>query len=121
MNVHDDYFVQKLDVCGVVSLNYIKKCTSALCMFAYVQVVDAYDEYFIINKNTSFKCLKCFLTQILRVTNMCKFGKIIENDYKKGFVGHVCFIKFLCIIMGKIVSFLGKVHSHTKTKRNQSS
>jgi hypothetical protein len=52
MYAHDDYFVQKLDVCGVVSLNYIKKCTSALCLFAYVEVVNAYDEYFIIDKNT---------------------------------------------------------------------
>jgi hypothetical protein len=75
MYVRDDYFVQKIDVYGVVSLNYIKKFTTALCMFAYVQVVDAYDEYFIINKNTSFKCFKCFKTQILQVTNMCKFGK----------------------------------------------
>lgn len=46
-------------------------------MFAYGQVVNAYDEYFIINKNTSLKCFKFFLTQIDQVTNMCKFGKII--------------------------------------------
>ncbi len=60
MYVHDDYFIEKLDVCGVVSLNYIKKCTSALCMFACVQVIDDYAEYFITDKNSSFKCLKCF-------------------------------------------------------------
>lgn len=108
MYAHDDYFVQKFDVCGVVSLNYIKKCTSALCMFAYGQVGDAYDEYLIIDKNASFKCLKHFLTQIFQVTNMCKFGKIIENDYKKGFVGHVCFIKFYALSWENFSHFLAR-------------
>ncbi len=61
MYVHDDYFVQKLDVCGVVSLNYIKKCTSALCMFAYGQVVNAYDEYFIIDKKYIIQMSQVFL------------------------------------------------------------
>jgi hypothetical protein len=119
MYVYDDYFVQKIDVCGVVSLNYIKKCTSALCMFAYVQVVDAYDEYFIINKNTSFKCLKCFKTQILQINNMCKFGKIIENDYKKGFVGHVCFIKFYALSWEKLSHFLARfIHTQKRKQVN---
>jgi hypothetical protein len=77
-------------------------------MFAYGQVVDAYDEYFIIDKNTSFKCLKRFLAQILKVTNMCKFGKIIENDYKMEFVGHVCFIKFYALSWEKLSHFLAR-------------
>jgi hypothetical protein len=41
--VHDPYFVEKRDVCDVLGLSSIKKCTSVLYMLAYNQVVNACD------------------------------------------------------------------------------
>jgi hypothetical protein len=50
---------------------------------------------------------------------MCKFGKIIENDYKKGFVGHVCFIKFYALSWKKMSHFLARfIHTQKRKQVN---
>jgi hypothetical protein len=54
---HDPYFIQKKDVCDVLGLSSIQKCTSVLHMLAYNQVVDACNEYCRIGENTSHECL----------------------------------------------------------------
>jgi hypothetical protein len=58
---HDNYFIQKRDACGVVRLSSIQKCTCAMRMLTYGQVVDACNAYNIIGKNTTFEYLWRFV------------------------------------------------------------
>ncbi len=60
-------FVQKINACGVVGLSSIQKCTCAMCMLAYGQVVDAYNEYCRIGESSTLECLWCFVRKIKEV------------------------------------------------------
>jgi len=65
--VHMIFILFRKDVCGVLGLSLIKKCTSVLHMLAYGQVANACDEYCRIGKNTSHECLKCLVRVINEV------------------------------------------------------
>jgi hypothetical protein len=80
---HDNYFVQKRNAYGVIGLSSIQKCTCAMRMFAYGQVIDACNEYCKIRENTTFKCLRHFVKAIKEVFELEFFKKPTRVDLEK--------------------------------------
>ncbi len=79
---HAKYFVQKINACGVVGLSSIQKCRCAMCMLAYGQVVDAYNEYCRIGESSTFECLWCFVRKIKEVFELY-FLRTVPSGFLK--------------------------------------
>lgn len=56
----DEYFVQKYDTMGHLSLSGLQKMTTAVRMLAYDTTANAIDEYVRIGESTNIYCLKKF-------------------------------------------------------------
>nr|GEX36372.1 hypothetical protein [Tanacetum cinerariifolium] len=67
-----EYFRQRHDATGRLSIGLILKCTSAIRQLAYGTAPDAFDEYFQIAKRTSRECLDNF-TKCIHVLYVEKF------------------------------------------------
>jgi hypothetical protein len=62
--VCDNYFVQKLDACGLPGLSSHQKITAALRILCYGMYTDATDEYCRTSKSTAMESLKRFCVAI---------------------------------------------------------
>jgi hypothetical protein len=80
---HDNYFIQKIYACGVVGLSSIQKCTCAMHMLAYGQVVATCDEYCRIRESTTFECLWHFVRVIREVFEPKFLRKPTQVDLEK--------------------------------------
>ncbi|GJQ96010.1 ALP1-like protein isoform X1 [Tanacetum coccineum] len=69
-----NYFRQRHDYTGRLSIGPILKCTSDIRQLAYDIAPDAFDEYFQIDKRTSRECLENF-TKCIHVLYVEKFLK----------------------------------------------
>ena len=59
--VHDPYFVQKRDACGLVGLSSRQKMMAALRMLSLGVCADAMDDYYWISESTAMECMKRFV------------------------------------------------------------
>ncbi len=80
---HDNYFIQKINACGVDGLNSIQKCTCAMRMFAYGQAIDTCNEYCKVLKSTTFECLQHFVKAIWEVFELKFLKKPTQVDLQK--------------------------------------
>ena len=95
MCLHDSYFVQKFDACGLCGLSPHQKFTSALRMLCYGMCVDATDEYCRTSESTALESLRCFCLAIraiyepyhLRQPTRADFDKHLAINERRGFPG----------------------------------
>ena len=64
---HDDYFQQKVDATGRMSLSPLRKCTTTIRMLAYGSPADAIDEYVRIGQTTTIECLQRFVKGVIEI------------------------------------------------------
>jgi hypothetical protein len=91
----DDYFVQKVDACGLRGLSPHQKITSALRMLCCGMCADATDEYCRTSESSAMKSLKRFCIAIraefenyhLRPPTLRDFQKQLAINANRGFPG----------------------------------
>ena len=64
---HDDYFVQKRNVAGVLVLSCLHKVVAAFRMLAYGVPADALDEYIRIGESTAPEALRNYVVAVVEV------------------------------------------------------
>lgn len=92
---HDNYFVQKCDATGAISLSGIQKMTASLRMLAYGTPADSIDEYVRIGKSTTIESLKkfcrgvveIFSSEYLRTPNTTDIARLLRVAENRGFPG----------------------------------
>jgi len=95
VEAHDDYFVQKRNVAGVLGLSCFQKVTAALRMLTYGVPADATDEYVRIGESTALESLRRFVAAVveifeeeyLRHPNEADTARLLALNEKRGFPG----------------------------------
>ena len=64
VQIHDTYFLQKVDATSILGLSGIQKCTAVMRMLAYGIGSDATDEYVRMASSTTMEALKRFVKAI---------------------------------------------------------
>ena len=93
--LHDSYFVQKFDACGLCGLSPHQKITSTLRMLCYGICADARDEYYKTSESTALESLRRFCLAIraiyepyhLRQPTRADFDKHLAINERRGFLG----------------------------------
>uniref|UniRef100_A0A0D3C9X9 DDE Tnp4 domain-containing protein n=1 Tax=Brassica oleracea var. oleracea TaxID=109376 RepID=A0A0D3C9X9_BRAOL len=60
-----EFFQQKTDALGRLSLSPLQKCTSAICVLAYGTAADAVDEYLRLGETITRSCVEHFVESII--------------------------------------------------------
>ena len=113
--LHDSYFVQKFDACGLCGLSLHQKITSALHMLCYGMYADATNEYCRTTKSIALESLRRFCLAIraiyepyhLRQPTRANFDKHLAKLRGEDFQG--CLVHWTaCIGSGRTAPLHGK-------------
>ena len=123
--LHDSYFAQKFDVCGLCGLSPHQKITSILCMFCYGMCADTTNKYCRTSESTALESLRHFCLAIraiyepyhLRQPTRANFDKHLAINERRGFQG--CLIHWTaCIGNGRTAVLHGKGTLKTRRVKN---
>ena len=81
--LHDSYFVQKFDACGLCGLSPHQKITFALCMLCYGMCADAIDEYYRTSESIALESLRHFCLAIRAIYEPYDLMQPTRADFDK--------------------------------------
>jgi hypothetical protein len=95
IELHDDYFRQKPDACGVLGTSPIQKAVGVFRMLAYGVSADFLDDYVRLGESTIIESLKHFVKAIvdifgdeyLRASNAQDTARLMAMNIARGFPG----------------------------------
>ena len=92
---YDPYFIQKIDVVGVLGLSSLQKIIAAYRILAYGTPADSVDEYIKIGESIAIESLRRFVKAViamfgdhyLRSPNNIDIARLLQTGEQRGFPG----------------------------------
>uniref|UniRef100_A0A0D3BK38 DDE Tnp4 domain-containing protein n=1 Tax=Brassica oleracea var. oleracea TaxID=109376 RepID=A0A0D3BK38_BRAOL len=92
-----EYFRQKKDALGRISLSPLQKCTAAIRVLAYDTAADVVDEYLRVSETTTRSCVEHFVEEIiylfgdeyLRRPTSADIQRLLDIGERRGFPGMI--------------------------------
>ena len=109
--VHDSYFVQERDVCGLIGLSSRQKITATFCMVSLGVCADVMDDYCRTSESNVMECIKRSRQSFKTITWDNLRGPTLRQRYWLMYNADflVCLSRWIVyIISGKIVQWYDK-------------